>query len=87
VNRNKRRWLNRLIAHLGGYFWMPCPLCGEMFGGHEWRERNGLPSSIPDPRFETTVQEFDTGFVRRVEISRGLGICPACTLEGKGVTP
>lgn len=24
-----------LRARLGGYFWMPCPLCGEMFGGHE----------------------------------------------------
>lgn len=22
-------------AHVGGYFWMPCPLCGRMFGGHE----------------------------------------------------
>ncbi len=22
-------------ARLGGYFWLPCPLCGRMFGGHE----------------------------------------------------
>jgi len=20
---------------MGGYYWLPCPLCGEMFGGHE----------------------------------------------------
>lgn len=29
------RWLNKLYANLNGYFWLPCPLCGKMFGGHE----------------------------------------------------
>jgi hypothetical protein len=29
------RILHRLYAHLFGYFWLPCPLCGRMFGGHE----------------------------------------------------
>jgi hypothetical protein len=29
------RWLNRVYANAVGYFWLPCPLCGEMFGGHE----------------------------------------------------
>lgn len=24
-----------LYAHLFGYFWLPCPLCGRTFGGHE----------------------------------------------------
>ncbi len=24
------------IAKKCGYFWSPCPLCGEPFGGHEW---------------------------------------------------
>jgi hypothetical protein len=24
-----------LYAHLQGYFWLPCPICGKMFGGHE----------------------------------------------------
>lgn len=32
------RWLHRLYARLRGYFWLPCPLCGEMTGGHEWRD-------------------------------------------------
>ena len=22
-------------AALGGYFWIPCPICGRNFGGHE----------------------------------------------------
>lgn len=29
------RVLQRLRALTGGYFWLPCPICGEMFGGHE----------------------------------------------------
>lgn len=30
------RWWHHLRAHLGGYFWLPCPACGRFFGGHEW---------------------------------------------------
>lgn len=29
------RLLNRIYAWLFGYFWLPCPACGDMFGGHE----------------------------------------------------
>lgn len=29
------RWLHRVYAFLFGYFWVPCPICGRMFGGHE----------------------------------------------------
>lgn len=25
-----------LRALAGRYFWLPCPLCGEYFGGNEW---------------------------------------------------
>ena len=31
----KYRWFHRAWAHFFGYFWIPCPVCGEMFGGHE----------------------------------------------------
>jgi hypothetical protein len=27
--------LHMIWAKLGGYFWMPCPKCGEMYGGHQ----------------------------------------------------
>jgi hypothetical protein len=52
VNRMSRlpRWMHWLYAWLGGYFWLPCPLCGRYSGGHEWRDINGLPSSIPGDR-------------------------------------
>jgi hypothetical protein len=29
------RWLQRMYARLNGYFWLPCPYCGQEFGGHE----------------------------------------------------
>jgi hypothetical protein len=29
-----RDW-HRDYAEANNYFWLPCPLCGEMFGGHE----------------------------------------------------
>ena len=43
------RWLNRMIAKFCGYFWLPCPICGEPFGGHESRGGHlmvGLSSGI-----------------------------------------
>jgi hypothetical protein len=35
--RRPRRVLRRerLKAQAGGYFWLPCPICGGEFGGHE----------------------------------------------------
>jgi len=30
------RKLHKLYANLFGYFWLPCPICGCKFGGHEW---------------------------------------------------
>ncbi len=29
------RWVDRLYAAAFGFFWLPCPVCGRMFGGHE----------------------------------------------------
>lgn len=65
----KHRAMNRAIARAGGYFWLPCPLCGQEFGGHEWRDINGKRSSIPSP---DGPQGMSTG------------ICPDCTIAGRG---
>lgn len=35
------RWMHKAWAHIAGYFWLPCPHCGEMFGGHEVTQRFG----------------------------------------------
>lgn len=39
------RRLHKIWADFAGYFWLPCPLCGEMFGGHEWKT-SALNSTI-----------------------------------------
>lgn len=43
------RWrgFHRWWAKRAGFFWLPCPLCGHEFGGHEWR--SGEAAEIPDP--------------------------------------
>jgi hypothetical protein len=37
------RILHRLYARLMGYFWLPCPACGKMFGGHEANHTRTFP--------------------------------------------
>jgi hypothetical protein len=37
---------HRKYAEINGFFWLPCPLCGDFFGGHEWKDYNGKSSSI-----------------------------------------
>lgn len=66
------RTLNRLYARLSGYFWLPCTLCGQMSGGHEWRDIDGNPSAIPNPGGEG---------------GSFMGICPDCTRAGLGSVP
>ena len=39
----KFRSLHRFYAFIMGYFWLPCPLCGGHFGGHEWTNCDGIP--------------------------------------------
>lgn len=38
--RKKQRrwaWLRKFWADFNGYFWLPCPVCYEYFGGFEWK--------------------------------------------------
>lgn len=71
------RQLAKRFARSRGYFWLPCPSCGEMFGGHEAEaaadlaDRLGTWPSIPDPAYPPGS-------------GRGLCICPACVVAGKG---
>ena len=36
----KYRLFNKIYAKLLGYFWLPCPICGQHFGGHEWGKKD-----------------------------------------------
>jgi hypothetical protein len=72
------RAVHRWWANLAGFFWTPCPLCGQPFGGHEWRDVNGKVSTVPNPM--------------KPPVKRGpyastssIGICPVCTEAGRGV--
>lgn len=29
------RIAHKIYARMFGYFWLPCPVCGKHFGGHE----------------------------------------------------
>ena len=39
-------WLRKRAAHVLGYFWLPCPMCGKMFAGYE-SGRCSVPSETP----------------------------------------
>jgi hypothetical protein len=66
-----RRGWHRFYAWVCGYGWLPCPLCGTPFGGHQWRDIGGRSSTIPDPK-------------RPGAPGAGVAICPACTRAGRG---
>lgn len=36
------RTLNKLYAKTFGYFWLPCPNCGQYCGGHEWKDGHSI---------------------------------------------
>lgn len=43
MNENKiSSAIREFRAEAGGYFWLPCPICGRMFGGFEIAEGIGL---------------------------------------------
>jgi len=35
MKKLRLRWLARIIAFVGGYFWLRCPICGKFFAGFE----------------------------------------------------
>lgn len=68
------------FARAHGYFWLPCPLCGIHFGGHEIRRGGGFedyPHHIPDPARPPVGDKhgWQMGYQ---------GICPFCTKAKRG---
>lgn len=49
------RWrrVHHAYAERGGYFWLPCPLCGWEFGGHE--SGGTVPDLTRGPGYGTAV--------------------------------
>lgn len=69
----KFRKLNKAFAKTFGYFWLPCPLCGQETGGHEWLWQN--KPNRPTACIEISTQELPITYQ---------GICKDCCLSGKG---
>lgn len=68
------RWAHRIYAWLGGYFWLPCPVCGEHFSGHEIGRAVGATEHLDSiPLFPSMRRE-----------SPGRAICPTCIRRGMG---
>jgi hypothetical protein len=65
----RRRW-NEFRAALGGRFWLPCPVCGQMFGGHE----KGGGSLLKGSRAEFWAEVKEHGSAMRC----GRTTCPDC---------
>ena len=71
------RTLHKLYAWLMGYFWLPCAVCGQMFGGHEIARiftaalitDDGHAYSVcPDPQcsYEAGVKNAANGYAQFV---------------------
>ena len=48
---------------MGGFFWLPCPMCGKMFGGHE----KGSDMLDPDNVFIGKLTCADPVCIRQVK--------------------
>lgn len=65
--RRKRRWMRRnkwrrqLTAYRNGLFWMPCPLCGEDFGGRESPVHITVPTGEQSSQVVCPACELDLG--------------------------
>lgn len=35
MKKKRPRFIQRLYAFIHGYYWLPCPICRENYGGHE----------------------------------------------------
>ena len=61
------RIYHQLYALFHGYFWLPCPICEENFGGHEWAH---------DIYTGSHAVYFNTP-------TGGIAVCPNCVEEAK----
>jgi hypothetical protein len=69
----RHRYARRMRALAGGYFWTPCPMCGEYFGGGEWVGRISLP---------TDHNHISTGICPACELDLGAAAAPLCEQYG-----
>ena len=69
--------IEKLKASLGGYFWLPCPMCGKMFGGHEkgetmWNKKDIFSGKMTcaDPACMKKVKKYNSPIEQQRETAR-----------------
>ena len=72
------RWLNRVYAGALGYFWIPCPICGQMFGGHEMAKNAMLCTERQRPLMWSTVVDGRQVVTTNGFTQCGKGVCWRC---------
>jgi hypothetical protein len=77
------RFLHRWYAQTFGYFWLPCPLCGRPFGGHEWGRTLERPACIiTGPGTGTGVCDGCDEVAREINWrTAGLAPVPGCEVS------
>ena len=79
------RWIARSLAFMTGRFWISCPLCGNEFGGQEWKTDSEHYSDIPGPEFQvTSVTTYHRNHIDITQITGATAICPECTDSHRG---
>lgn len=69
------RFMNMVYAKVFGYFWIPCPVCGKYFGGHEIYMGPGLLVEQKESTDPLTGKQF-------VTFMRSKSVCSAeCALK------
>lgn len=84
--QRRHRVRRRAAAAFRGYFWMPCPLCSEEFGGHEWIGRIQMPTGEPGmTQGVCPACELDLG-IQAFQMCERDGHQPIQILAGGGTT-
>lgn len=66
--KKRPRFIQWFYALIHGYFWLPCPICGEKFGGHEKGH---------------SIYTGAAGGVSPAMPTGGTMVCPDCVVEAK----
>lgn len=86
LRRNRRPWVARLQAYARNCFWLPCPICGEPFGGHE-KPSGSLEGPLGGGRMVCSDPRcILEAFYRSREVHRAVGPGRDLLVDDDGVT-
>lgn len=74
------RWINWVWTRIAGLFWLPCPRCGENFGGHEAGPSTREYPHATEPTFSMVCYRH----VAEEELAQLKRLAPLCAEHGSG---